>query len=114
MPADNLAAEIMQIQERVEETLRKNGSTTIVDVVWLMLALVKADASNAIKTDGRFADLAETVEEISTKLDTLCAGKIRPRWQQTFADEVVKWGARAAVGLAVAIVWMAITQGWTP
>lgn len=96
MPADNLAAEIMQIQERVEETLRKNGSTTIVDVVWLMLALVKADASMA------------------SKLDRLCAGKLRPRWQQTFADEVVKWGARAAVGLAVAIVWMAITQGWTP
>ena len=96
MPADNLAAEIVQIQERVEETLRKNGSTTIVDVVWLMLALVKADAGMA------------------AKLDQLCAGKLRPRWQQTFVDEVVKWGARAAVGLAVAMVWQAITQGWKP
>jgi len=38
----------------------------------------------------------------------------KPRWQQTFTDELVKWSARAMIALVVALVVLAAAEGWRP
>lgn len=94
--AQSLSKEAQDIQARVEEALRQNGSASITDVVWLMLAFAKSNA------------------HMAAVLDQLCTPVNKARWQVTFWDELTKWGARAIIALVLYWVWAAIQGGWTP
>ena len=91
-----LTKEAQAIREQVEEALRKNGSASLTDIVWLMLSFSKSN------------------EHMAAVLDRLCEPVSKARWQVTFWDELTKWGARAIIALVLYWVWAAIQGGWTP
>ena len=87
----SLIEQVEEQRKKIETLLHNGQEITLKDMAWLML-----DANGLTAT-------------MATYLAQLM---IKPKWRMTGADELAKWGTRAAIALAGYLIYMAVQHGW--